>query len=89
MCVDALTVWRRDTLVALHLTSPWALTYEFARLGTLIRIRDETAGRLANDFALGTVIVIRCRMLTFLQMTSGYGGMIASTTTMRKQSLGK
>ena len=75
-------------LVALQMTSPWVQTYEFARLGTLIRIRDETAGRFANDFALGTDIVIRCRMLAALQMTSGYGGMIARMTTMTKQSLG-
>ena len=57
-------------------------------MGTVIRIRDENAGRFANDFALGTVIVILWRMLAALQMTSGYGGMIASMTTMTKQSLG-
>ena len=84
MCVDALNVWRRDTLVALHMTSPWAQTYEFARLGTLIRIRDETAGRFADDFALGTVMVIRCRMLAASEMTFGYRGMIANTTIMTK-----
>ena len=34
--------------------------------------RDENARRFANDFALGTVIVILWRMLAALQMTSGY-----------------
>ena len=81
-------------LVALQMTSPWVQSYECGRfanglaMGTVIRIRDENAGRFANDFALGTVIVILWRMLAALQMTSGYGGMIASMTTMTKQSLG-